>query len=123
MNRLLSIVLLSFMAVSSLILFFIAVLIKLVTFPFDKRLVVLHRFTCFWAAIYTWIMPSLKLKIEGKENIRKDATYMVLSNHQSNLDILVSFRIFFHFKWVSKAEMFKVPFVGWNMSMNRYVKR
>ncbi len=32
------------------------------------------------------------------------------------------FRLFRHFKWVSKIENFRVPFIGWNMSMNRYIK-
>jgi len=27
-----------------------------------------------------------------------------------------------HFKWVSKIENFRVPFIGWNMSLNRYIK-
>jgi 1-acyl-sn-glycerol-3-phosphate acyltransferase len=34
----------------------------------------------------------------------------------------VLFRLFAHFKWVSKIENFRVPFIGWNMSLNRYVK-
>jgi 1-acyl-sn-glycerol-3-phosphate acyltransferase len=45
-----------------------------------------------------------------------------VSNHQSQLDILVAFRLFFHFKWVSKIEMFRVPLIGWNMILNRYIK-
>ena len=26
------------------------------------------------------------------------------------------------FKWVSKAEVFKLPLIGWNMHLNRYIK-
>jgi len=47
---------------------------------------------------------------------------MVVSNHQSQLDILVAFSLFFHFKWVSKAEVFKLPLIGWNMVLNQYIK-
>ncbi len=46
----------------------------------------------------------------------------MVANHQSLVDILILFRIFKHFKWVSKSEIFKIPFVGWNMSLNRYIK-
>jgi 1-acyl-sn-glycerol-3-phosphate acyltransferase len=46
----------------------------------------------------------------------------MVANHLSLLDILVIFRLFSHFKWVSKIENFRVPFVGWNMSLNRYIK-
>jgi 1-acyl-sn-glycerol-3-phosphate acyltransferase len=34
----------------------------------------------------------------------------------------VLFRLFTHFKWVSKIENFRVPCIGWNMSLNRYIK-
>ena len=32
------------------------------------------------------------------------------------------FRLFSHFKWVSKIENFRIPLIGWNMSLNRYIK-
>jgi 1-acyl-sn-glycerol-3-phosphate acyltransferase len=37
------------------------------------------------------------------------------------LDILVLYALFRPFKWVAKAELFRVPFVGWNMWINDYV--
>src|SRR5262249_51268254 len=46
----------------------------------------------------------------------------MVSNHQSLLDILVLFRLFVHFKWVSKAELFRIPCIGWNMTLNRYIR-
>ena len=109
-------------AVTSIPLFLIALILRIVTYPFDRRLKLLHLFTCFWASLYTWMMPPWRIRIEGRENVRKDATYMVVSNHQSQLDILVAFRLFFHYKWVSKIEIFRLPLIGWNMVLNRYVK-
>ena len=47
---------------------------------------------------------------------------VVVANHLSLLDILVMFRLFKPFKWVSKQENFKVPFIGWNMRLNRYIE-
>ena len=44
-----------------------------------------------------------------------------MANHLSLLDILVLFRLFKDFKWVSKAEIFKVPGIGWNMRWNKYI--
>lgn len=67
-------------------------------------------------------MPAWKVLITGREKIHPEKTYVVVSNHQSQLDILVSFGLFFPFKWVSKAEIFRVPFIGWNMTLNRYIK-
>lgn len=108
--------------VSSLLLFPIALVIWAVTAPFDRRRRLLHRFTCFWASLYTWGNPGWRVTIEGREKIRSDAAYVMVANHQSLLDILVLFRLFRHFKWVSKAELFRIPCVGWNMSLNRYIK-
>jgi 1-acyl-sn-glycerol-3-phosphate acyltransferase len=112
----------SFLVASSLALFPVAVAIWALTAPFDRRKVVLHRFTCFWASLYTWLNPVWPLRVEGRSRIRPEETYVMVSNHLSLLDILVLFRLFRHFKWVSKVENFRVPCIGWNMSLNGYVK-
>ncbi len=121
-SRIKSAIVLGFIVVTSMILFFPAVLIWLVTLPFDKRKVILHQYTCLWGALYTRVNPSWRVKMIDRANFRNDQTYVVVSNHQSQLDILVAFNLFKHFKWVSKAEIFRVPFVGWNMYLNRYVR-
>jgi len=110
------------MAVSSVVFFVFALMIWVTTQWVDRRLIILHMFTSFWACLYLWAMPAWSLTIRGREKIRKNARYVIVSNHQSQLDILVAFRLFFPFKWVSKAEVFKTPFIGWNMELNRYIK-
>lgn len=122
LNRIIAAFFLIYIAVTSAIFFVIALVIRILTGPFDRRLVVLHLFTSFWACLYLWTMPAWRLSLEGREKIRHRETYLIVSNHQSQLDILVAFRLFFPFKWVSKAEVFKLPFVGWNMVLNEYVK-
>lgn len=121
-NRIISILFLTFLAASSAILFVVAFVIWLFTFVFDKRLVLLHYFTSFWACLYIWFMPAWSLSTIGRSNIRGKTNYVVVSNHQSQLDILVAFRLFFPFKWVSKTEVFRLPFIGWNMVLNRYIR-
>ena len=121
-QRFSSVVFWTFLVSSSIALFPVAVSIWAVTVLFDRRLVLLHRFTCFWASLYTWVNPQWPMTIHGREKIRGDATYVMVANHLSLLDILVLFRIFKHFKWVSKIENFRVPCVGWNMTLNRYIK-
>jgi 1-acyl-sn-glycerol-3-phosphate acyltransferase len=111
-----------FLTLSSILLFPVAVLVWALTAPFDRRRVLLHRFTCFWASLYSWTNPVWRVHVEGRERIRPEATYVMVANHQSLLDILVLFRLFVHFKWVSKIENFRVPCIGWNMSLNRYIK-
>ena len=60
--------------------------------------------------------------VRGREKIDPHTTYVIVSNHQSLVDILVLFLLFRHFKWVSKAELFQIPLIGWNMWLNRYVR-
>jgi 1-acyl-sn-glycerol-3-phosphate acyltransferase len=67
-------------------------------------------------------MPPWSVHVEGERKRAWKRNYVIVSNHQSGLDILVAFRLFIPFKWVSKAEMFKVPFIGWNMWLNQYIK-
>jgi hypothetical protein len=92
--------------------FVLALTIWLLTVPFDRRLVWLHMFTSFWACLYLWIVPAWSVTTAGRQKIRRGATYIVVSNHQSQLDILVAFHLFFPFKWVSKAEVFNCPSSG-----------
>lgn len=111
----------SFLVVSSIALFPVALLTWAATAPFDRRLTWLHQFTCFWGSLYTWVNPLWPIAVRGRERIRPDETYVMVANHLSLLDILVLFRLFRHFKWVSKIENFRIPFIGWNMRLNRYI--
>jgi 1-acyl-sn-glycerol-3-phosphate acyltransferase len=121
-RRLGSVAFWAFLVTSSALLFPVAVAIWALTAPFDRRKRLLHQFTCFWASLYTWLNPAWRVHVEGREKIRRGVAYVMVANHQSLLDILVLFRLFVHFKWVSKIENFRVPFIGWNMSLNGYVK-
>jgi len=121
-RRLGSIVFWAFLVVTSVLLFPLAVLIWALSAPFDPRKRVLHQFTCFWASLYSWFNPAWRVHVEGREKVRPGVAYVMVANHQSLLDILVLFRLFVHFKWVSKIENFRIPFIGWNMTLNRYVK-
>lgn len=121
LNRVASVLFWAFVAVSSVLLFPVAVLVWALTAPFDRRRVVLHRFTCWWASLYTWLNPLWPVTVRGRERMDPRTTYVMVANHLSLLDILVLFRLFRHFTWVSKIENFKVPFIGWNMWLNGYI--
>jgi len=122
LNRLISISIIIFIGVTSAVFFLVALAVWMLTVCFDRRLVVLHMFTSFWAVLYLWVVPAWQVTVAGRHRIRRGTTYMIVSNHQSQLDILVAFKLFFPFKWVSKAAVFKLPFIGWNMVLNRYIR-
>src|SRR5262249_20815131 len=87
------------------ILFVGALVLWAVTAPFDRRLRALHLYACAWASLYTYVFPYWTVGVRNRERIRDGATYVLVANHQSLLDILVLFRIYKHYKWVSKAEI------------------
>jgi 1-acyl-sn-glycerol-3-phosphate acyltransferase len=111
-----------FMGASSAAFFCIACIIRLVTAPFDRRRILSNLFTSFWASCYTWCMPLWSVRIIDRHKLSMKKNYVMVSNHQSQLDILVLFRLFFPFRWVSKASVFNLPFIGWNMVLNGYIK-
>jgi len=98
-----------------------ALLIWLVTLPFDRRKVVLHLYSCAWAVFYVALNPLWRLDVSGRDRLPWRGPAVIVANHASLIDILVVFGLFRPFKWVSKAENFKIPFVGWNMHLNGYV--
>lgn len=120
--RLIAVLYIAFIFLTSAVFFLVAALIWLFTYPVDRRLSLLHQFTCFWASLYIWIFPPWSVSVAGRDHFMDNETYVIVSNHQSLVDILVAFTLFKHFKWVSKAELFHIPLIGWNMSLNRYVK-
>jgi len=98
-----------------------AVLVWAATLPFDRRKVGLHAFTNVWASLYSWGNPLWRVEVRGRERIVPGQTYVMVANHSSLVDIFVLHRMFVHFKWVSKVENFRLPLIGWNMSLNGYV--
>ena len=121
MARVLSTVYWLLVVLSSALLFSMAALIWALTIALDRRRVLLHRFTCFWASLYTWLNPAWPVTVHGRDTIDPRRTYVMVANHLSLVDIFVLFRLRVHFKWVSKIENFKLPFIGWNMTLNDYV--
>ncbi len=119
--RVISILFWSYMLLTNPVLWALAVLIFVLTAPFDRKRRILHLYTCAWAFHYVKLLPLWSPRFEGLSHIRRDQTYVLVANHQSLGDILVLFGLFRHFKWVSKREIFRVPFIGWNMRMNDYV--
>ena len=63
-----------------------------------------------WATCYLALCP---VKISGLENIKKNQSYVFVSNHQGAFDIFVIYGFLgAHIKWVMKKEIEKIPFVG-----------
>lgn len=105
----------------SAVLFPVAVIIWALTSAFDPRKYILHQFTCRWSDIILGVNPYWKVKVMGLDKLDPAASYVMVANHQSGLDIIVLFKLHTHFKWVAKQELFSIPFIGWNMWLNGYI--
>ena len=110
-----------YLLISSIVLFVGALTVFVATVAFDRRRAILHLYSCAWAYHYVRLLPLWRVRFTGVERIRSGRTYVLIANHQSLGDILVLFGLFKHYKWVSKRAIFRLPLIGWNMSLNDYV--
>jgi len=122
LNKFYTVLLIFFIGVTSALFFIVALVIWSLTVWLDRRLIVLHMFSSLWASLYLWVVPNWSIRVQGRRKFDWQDKYVIVSNHQSQLDILLAFRLFIPFKWISKAEVFRLPFIGWNMCLNRYIK-
>jgi 1-acyl-sn-glycerol-3-phosphate acyltransferase len=102
-------------------LFLGALIVFLLTRAFDPNGRLLHLYSCAWAQLYFRGNPLWSLHVEGRAHLPRKGAAVIVANHESMGDILVLFGLFSPFKWVSKRSMFRVPLIGWNMWLNRYV--
>ena len=71
-----------------------------------------HRLARFWANSILWV-SRVKVTVSGAEKLDPDRSYIYMPNHQSNADIpLLLGRLPVQFRWLAKAELFKIPIFG-----------
>ncbi|BBH69499.1 1-acyl-sn-glycerol-3-phosphate acyltransferase [Actinoplanes sp. OR16] len=121
MLRIFSVLYWAFIVVTCPIFFAGALVVFVLSLPFDRRRVALHLYSSAWASFYVYINPLWRLRVRGRSALPWHGAAVLVANHASLIDILVLFALFRPFKWVSKQEIFRVPVIGWNMRLNDYV--
>lgn len=92
--------------------FIVSIIVLIVTYPFDKSRYWVHWCSrCICATLFG-VPPRMRRTIEGLENVDKNKAYVMVINHNSGFDIFASYIIPLNFRWVSKKEVFWVPFMG-----------
>ncbi|MBU2541647.1 MAG: 1-acyl-sn-glycerol-3-phosphate acyltransferase [Candidatus Omnitrophica bacterium] len=122
MKALLSITIWVITAIITILLFFVVFFAVVISLPFDKKRKFAHAQCFWWADAVIGLNPYWNIRVSGLENIDPRKTYVVVANHQSLADIVVLYKTHMQFKWVAKESLFKVPFVGWNLSLIKHIK-
>jgi len=66
-----------------------------------------------WTRVLTTMLP-MRVHIRGREHIDQDRAYVVVCNHESQLDILALYgRLGLDLRWIVKQEIRSIPLIGW----------
>ena len=91
------------------------------TFPFDRKGNVIHLYARLWGRLILWA-SGVKVKIRGLERIASGRPYIFMANHLSAYDIFVLLsELPVQFRWLAKAELFRIPVLGWAMGTAGYI--
>ena len=97
-------------------------IIRVATMPFDRG--------AYWAG-YTFrsvarvhgrLNPLWTFTVRGTTPKDPRLPYVVVSNHESFVDMLAISQIRIEMKWVAKSTFFNIPFVGFLLMMSRDIK-
>lgn len=110
-----------YMATSLMVFWFAVAIPWLLITPFDRQRRFSHWYAYTWANHFLFFAPFWKVKVIDRDKVDDGEAYVMVCNHLSAGDILVTYALRKHFKWVSKKEVFKVPFLGWMMWMAGYI--
>lgn len=71
----------------------------------------------FGARVLVALNPFWKVRWEGSVPARRDHPFVAVSNHESMADIVLIGTLPWDMKWLSKASIFRIPFLGLMMRM------
>ena len=69
------------------------------------------------AVLMATLNPLWRFRISGRMPDDPRRPYLVVSNHESFVDILLISHLPWEMKWLSKAELFRIPVLGWLMRL------
>lgn len=94
------------------VMLLLSVVAFVLTVPFDKQRKVVHELSRALVYMFVMVPPMWRRRVEGLEHIEKDKPYVIVINHQSMVDIMMLYLVPMIFRWVSKREAYRIPFIG-----------
>ena len=110
------------MVITSTIITPFFLLVWLFTFWWDRRRVATHMMGTFWAWHYQSLIVFWRLRLKGRNKIPWKRPVVIVANHRSLVDILALYKLRRPFKWTSKAENFKLPFIGMVLTLTNSIR-
>lgn len=92
-------------------------LLFVATVPFDRSRYVVGRFFRYIGVLISRLNPLWHFRVSGERITDPRRPYVVVANHESFVDILLLACLPWEMKWLSKAELFSLPVLGWEMRM------
>ncbi len=80
--------------------------------PFDPARRVVHWLSRVMVKIFFGVSFGWRRRVEGLENLDPNKSYVVVMNHNAMMDIPILYLLPLNFRWVSKREVFNIPFFG-----------
>ena len=94
----------------------------IVTTPFDRDRYwtgFVFRRVC---VAYKFLNPMWTFTTSGRTITDPRRPYVVVSNHESFVDMIAISQLPWEMKWISKEDFFRFPFLGWMMMMANDIK-
>jgi 1-acyl-sn-glycerol-3-phosphate acyltransferase len=94
--------------------FFILILAAfIITFPFDPYRKVPNKVLSIMAKLMMMASPNWKIDIQGEDKFDSEIPTIFIANHQSFLDMPITYHLPWQMKWVSKRSLAFIPVMGW----------
>jgi 1-acyl-sn-glycerol-3-phosphate acyltransferase len=92
--------------------------VRLLSAPFDKGRYATGYVFRRLCVVHQVLTPMWKFRTSGRLPDDKRHPYVMVSNHQSFVDMLLISHLKIEMKWLSKKSIFNIPLVGWMMKMS-----
>ena len=105
------------LAIACLAVLILSAIMVVVLRPFDPARRCIHELSRLLTRIFFgW--PKWRKITRGVEKIDRKQPYVITINHTSMVDIPMLYRIPLNFRWVSKREVFRIPFFGQMLTLH-----
>lgn len=101
-----------FLALLCLVFLVLSAVALVLCSPFDRARRVVHNLSRVLVRIFYAVPPLWRQRVEGLEHVDRTKAYVVVVNHNAMTDIPALYYLPLNFRWVSKREVFRIPFFG-----------